>query len=69
MLKSRRYFTEPEVRYYLIQLLDACQYMHEQQVVHRDIKLSNIFLDSNMNIKLGDFGLSAMLQTSEERKR
>ncbi|ORZ23114.1 kinase-like domain-containing protein [Absidia repens] len=69
MLKTRRYFTEPEVRYYLIQLLDACEYMHEQQVVHRDIKLSNIFLDYNMDVKLGDFGLSAMLQTSEDRKR
>ncbi|KAI8341409.1 kinase-like domain-containing protein [Chlamydoabsidia padenii] len=69
MIKARRYLTEPEVRYYLIQLLDACRYMHEQQVVHRDIKLCNIFLDHKMNVKLGDFGLSATLTKPEERKR
>jgi serine/threonine protein kinase len=69
MLKARRHFTEPEVRFYLIQLLDACAYMHEQKVVHRDIKLSNIFLDHAMNVKLGDFGLSAMLKSQEDRKR
>ncbi|ORZ20504.1 kinase-like domain-containing protein [Absidia repens] len=69
MLKARRHLTEPETRYYLVQLLDACRYMHEKMVVHRDIKLSNIFLDHKMNIKLGDFGLSAMLETPEDRKR
>ncbi|KAI8335194.1 kinase-like domain-containing protein [Chlamydoabsidia padenii] len=69
MLKTRRHFTEPEVRYYMIQLLDACTYMHEQQVVHRDIKLSNIFLDHDMNVKLGDFGLSALLKSDQDRKR
>ncbi|KAI9308489.1 kinase-like domain-containing protein [Cunninghamella echinulata] len=69
MIKARKYLTEPEVRYYLIQLLDACKYMHEQRVVHRDIKLSNIFLDHEMNIKIGDFGLSALLKNPEERKK
>ncbi|CAO3622999.1 unnamed protein product [Cunninghamella blakesleeana] len=68
MIKARKYLTEPEVRYYLIQLLDGCNYMHERRVVHRDIKLSNIFLDHEMNIKIGDFGLSALLKNPEERK-
>ncbi|KAI8067576.1 kinase-like domain-containing protein [Gongronella butleri] len=69
MLKMRRRLTEPEVRFFMIQLLDACDYIHSQQVVHRDIKLSNVFLDENMNVKLGDFGLSAILKTPEDRKK
>jgi serine/threonine protein kinase len=69
MIKARRNLTEAETRYYIIQLLDACRYMHEQHIVHRDIKLSNVFLDHKMNVKLGDFGLSATLKSAEDRKR
>ncbi|ORX60447.1 Pkinase-domain-containing protein [Hesseltinella vesiculosa] len=69
MLRARRRLSEPEVRFFMLQLLDACEYIHSQQVVHRDIKLSNVFLDDDLNVKLGDFGLSAILKTYEERKK
>ncbi|EYU18390.1 hypothetical protein MIMGU_mgv1a022756mg [Erythranthe guttata] len=51
-----------EVRYKIAQgIASALLYLHEeweQAVVHRDIKASNIMLDSNFNAKLGDFGLA-----------
>ncbi|KAH8108768.1 Pkinase-domain-containing protein [Phellopilus nigrolimitatus] len=69
MLRRRRRFTEPEARFYLIQLIGACHYMHTNQVIHRDLKLGNLFLDSEMNIKVGDFGLAALIENPGERKK
>ncbi|ORY94502.1 kinase domain protein, partial [Syncephalastrum racemosum] len=69
MIKRRVRITEEETRYFLVQLLEACRYMHDNRVIHRDIKLSNIFLDKNMDPKLGDFGLAALLLSSQDRKK
>ncbi len=69
LLRKRRRLTEPEVRFYMWQLLDAMRYMHSQKIIHRDLKLGNIFLDRNMNIKIGDFGLAASIKHDGERKR
>ena len=42
--------------------------MHRERVIHRDLKLGNLFLNENMQIKIGDFGLAARLEIDEERK-
>lgn len=42
----------------LNQILEAFTYIHDRQMIHRDIKPPNIFLDKKLNIKLGDFGLA-----------
>ncbi|CAL1698741.1 unnamed protein product [Somion occarium] len=69
MLRRRRRFTEPEARFFMVQLIGACQYMHTHQVIHRDLKLGNIFLDQGMNVKVGDFGLAALIENPGERKK
>lgn len=46
------------IRKFLIQIVDALHYLHSQGFIHRDLKPSNIFLDHQMNIKLGDLGLA-----------
>lgn len=69
MLRRRRRFTEMEARVFMVQLIGACHYMHTHQVIHRDLKLGNLFLDSRMNIKVGDFGLAALIENPGERKK
>ena len=51
--KKRRILTQHEVKYYVFQLLLALVYLHRKNVVHRDLKLGNLFLSKNMNMKLG----------------
>ena len=49
---------EEEVRKYSQQILEGLGYLHGNQIVHRDLKCSNILLDENNNCKLADFGTS-----------
>jgi len=43
--------------------------MHSNRVIHRDLKLGNLFLTEKMEIKVGDFGLAAKIEFEGERKR
>lgn len=61
MVKKRKKLTPKETRYFMLQLISAVEYMHGNRVIHRDLKLGNIFLNSNMEMKVGDFGLAAKL--------
>src|SRR5258708_4528254 len=69
MLRRRRRFTEPEARFFLVQLIGACLWMHTHQVIHRDLKLGNIFLDADLNVKVGDVGLAAIIENPGDRKK
>ncbi|CAL9084915.1 unnamed protein product [Musa textilis] len=52
--------SEAESRRYFQQLIDGVQYCHNKGVYHRDLKPENLLLDSQGNLKISDFGLSAM---------
>ena len=51
------------------QLLDGIRYMHRRSIIHRDLKLGNLFLTKDMHLKIGDFGLAASLKHDGERKK
>ena len=69
LLKKRKRLTEPEVRFYMWQLLDAIRYMHRRSIIHRDLKLGNLFLTKDLSLKIGDYGLAASLKHDGERKK
>ncbi|GAA5968768.1 hypothetical protein JCM11641_000725 [Rhodosporidiobolus odoratus] len=69
LLRARKRYTEPESRFYLTQLVGACDYMHANSVIHRDLKLGNLMLDENMDLRVGDFGLAALVKFPGERKK
>ncbi|XP_076881315.1 CBL-interacting protein kinase 32-like [Bidens hawaiensis] len=53
---------EDEARKYFQQLINAVDYCHSRGVYHRDLKPENLLLDASGNLKVSDFGLSALSQ-------
>lgn len=48
--------------------LTLIRFMHKNKIIHRDLKLGNLFISENMEIKIGDFGLATNIQYEGERK-
>jgi serine/threonine protein kinase len=69
LVKRRKRLSEPEARYWTLQLLDATRYMHANGVIHRDLKLGNLFVNEDMELRVGDFGLATWLARPNERRR
>ncbi|CAD8114527.1 unnamed protein product [Paramecium primaurelia] len=58
----------PEItRYYFKQLLSAMIYMTSKGICHRDLKLENILLDENFNLKVADFGFAKVMETPKQK--
>ena len=68
VVRNRKAVTEAEVRYYVSQMVDGCRYLRERRIVHRDLKLGNMLLNDNMQVKIADFGLATRLQYDGQKK-
>ncbi|XP_029641023.1 serine/threonine-protein kinase PLK1 [Octopus sinensis] len=68
VLKNRKCLQEQEVRYYIRQLIDGVKYIHKNKIIHRDLKLGNMFLNKDMQVKIGDFGLATTVNHEGEKK-
>uniref|UniRef100_A0A8C5E4V2 Serine/threonine-protein kinase PLK4 n=1 Tax=Gouania willdenowi TaxID=441366 RepID=A0A8C5E4V2_GOUWI len=67
-LKERKNpFMEDEARHFMHQIVKGMLYLHTHGILHRDLTLSNLLLSSNMNIKIGDFGLATQLKLPNEK--
>ncbi|XP_066329460.1 CBL-interacting protein kinase 26-like [Miscanthus floridulus] len=60
---SKGKFSEDVARRYFHQLISAVDYCHSRGVYHRDLKPENLLLDENENLKVSDFGLSALAES------
>ena len=65
--EAERTFPANLVKKWYTELIEAVQYLHKiKKIWHRDLKPSNIFLDQENSLKLGDFGVSKVLEYTSE---
>ncbi|GAB1606712.1 serine/threonine-protein kinase Nek4-like isoform X1 [Argonauta hians] len=67
-LKDRKgkILEEKQVVEWFIQIAMALQYLHDRDILHRDLKTQNIFLTKNKIIKVGDLGIARVLENSSD---
>ncbi|OAA68808.1 Serine/threonine-protein kinase KIN4 [Cordyceps fumosorosea ARSEF 2679] len=63
---NHRYLKDSSARRLFAQLVSGVGYLHKKGIVHRDLKLENLLLDSNRNIIITDFGFANTFDPHEE---
>ncbi|KAK9854096.1 hypothetical protein MYU51_004839 [Penicillium brevicompactum] len=52
------HFSEPQIKCYLMQLLEGLKYLHGQRILHRDMKAANLLISNGGILQIADFGLA-----------
>ena len=65
MRQKGEHFPEETIMQWFVQLCLSLEYIHKRKILHRDLKSQNIFLTRNNTVKLGDFGISKVLDATD----
>ncbi|KAI4530525.1 hypothetical protein MG293_019414 [Ovis ammon polii] len=68
MLELERPLTESQIQVVCKQTLEALNYLHDNKIIHRDLKAGNILFTLDGDIKLADFGVSAKNTRTIQRR-
>ena len=66
-LKRRLRFEESTLWEWIIQILEGLKYLHDNKIMHRDLKCANIFLMKNGQVKIGDLNVSKLAKNNMAR--
>ncbi|EGR28094.1 protein kinase domain protein [Ichthyophthirius multifiliis] len=64
--KPNRRLQESDARKIFIQVIEGIKYLHNKNIIHRDIKLENLLIDEDQNVKIIDFGFAVCI-TSDRK--
>ena len=67
-IRKRSKLTEQTAKYIFKQIILGLNFIHTHNIVHRDIKLDNILIDLDNNIKICDFGVSKKIRKGESKR-
>ena len=64
IIRSPQTLTDDHIQLFMYQLLKGCHFLHDHDILHRDLKPRNILVNSNCLLKLADFGLAKVVNNS-----
>jgi serine/threonine protein kinase len=56
-IQEKKRFSQSRTRFYACEVLLALQYMHQNEIVYRDLKLDNLLLAADGHVKVADYGI------------
>jgi len=64
--KRKEHLSEKQIVEWFVQIAMALQFMHDRNILHRDLKTQNIFLTKSKIIKVGDLGIARVLESTAD---